>query len=305
MALRRIPYLPVVLCWFQCVLRLPAIHGETGWPEGRVLAEKSASPDGHYGVLLPTRDQAGGEDEDKIANTLVDLKIHRALGVIRGSHYFSGQNHRDLAVVWAVNSSWCAVIYGARYGFGAITLVEPHGAKCTQFDAGQHVQQALDAAIARQNHGQAIGACASAFFRAGPGRLVLVRATGYTNPKGLSEQPTFSAFFEGTFDLATGKWTRSEAHKTASAKTDALNFAYSDYLDEGTTFDSEDSRLMWYDARLNEVYDSVRFVLPAERFAVVKKEQIAWLKEFATRTTNDAKRDFMAARIKELRRLVW
>ena len=99
----------------------------------------------------------------------------------------------------------------------------------------------------------------------------------------------------------------------ASATTDArkiegwenLETAYSDYLDENTTFSTEADRLAWFDARLNEVYAAVRTVLPAERFAAVKKEQIAWLKGLEATDGIAKKCERIAARIKELRALAW
>jgi hypothetical protein len=120
----------------------------------------------------------------------------------------------------------------------------------------------------------------------------------------MEDQPSYYALFQGTFDRATGKWTRSEARKIPSE--DPFPTAYDDtLLDEWITFSAEEDRLAWYDARLNEVYEVVRMVLPAERFAAVKKEQIAWLKQIEARDSVAAKCKFIGARINELRQLVW
>ena len=185
-----------------CLTTARATGGD--WPKGYEIAENSESADGRFGVLLPTRDTADA-DEDKIPNTLVDLEKHRRLGVIRGAHYFPGENHRGLQVTWVADSSWCAVVYEDRYGFGKITLVEPRGTTCTQTDLGLHIQEALDGVIARQAHGTSAGGYGNAHFRSAPGRKILVRATGYTNPKSFADQPTYYALFQGTFDLAKGK----------------------------------------------------------------------------------------------------
>jgi hypothetical protein len=293
-----------LLCLLQIAVCLPsACAAVAGWPEGYVIAEHSESPDGRYGVLLPTREAAEAMEDDKIPNTLVDLQTHRSLGIIRNAHYSPGQNHSGLHVEWAPDSSWCAVTLEARFGFDTITLLEPKGATCTQTELGKHIQKALNSAIAAQAHAKSFGGYGSAWFRPGPGRTVLVRATAFTNPKTLEDVPIYWARFAGTFDCATGKWTASEARKTDDL--DALNTAYSDTLEEGTTFNDEDSRLKWHDARLNEVYAAVRSVLPAERFAAVKKEQIAWLKQLEAADTPAKKCELIAARIKELRKLVW
>lgn len=281
----------------------PARAAGEGWPEGYEIAEHSESPDGRYGVLLPSRLTADAVDDNEMPNSLVNLKTHKSLGVIRGVHYFPGKNHNGLHVAWADDSSWCAVTYEGRYGFDTIMLVEPKGATCTQTDIGQHIQKALDSAIAVQAHAKSFGGYGSAWFHPGPGRTVLVRATAFTNPKMIENVPTYWARFAGTFDRATGKWSASEARKTDDL--DALSTAYSDTLEEGITFNDEITRLDWHDARLNETYTAVRTVLPAERFAAVKKEQIAWLKQLEAADTPAKKCDLIAARIRELRRLVW
>lgn len=281
----------------------PARGEEGGWPERNVVAEGSESPDGRYGVLLPSRLVADALDDDAITNTLVDLKKHRRLAVIRGAHYFPGQNHRGLGVDWAADSSWCAVTFDGRYGFDTITGIEIEGTTCKQTDLGSHIQKALDSIIAKQAREAKAGGYGNAYFRAVPGRKILVRATAFTNPKGFPEQGTYCALFQGTFDLASGKWTRSDASKIASA--DAFDFAYGDRFEEGITFASEENRLSWHDERLNEVYRVVRTVLPAARFAGVKKEQIAWLKRLEASDSTAKKCTLIAARVQELRQLVW
>ena len=261
------------------------------WPEGYVIAEKSESPDGRYGVLIPTKDSALYEDEDKIENTLVNLKTHRRLCVISGAHYFPGKNHYGLAAAWADDSNWCAVTYDGRYGFENITLVEPKGSTCTQTDIGKHILKSLS------------DCPGIAYFRSGPGRTILVRAIAYSDPKGMNPNHTDDPFFQGTFDLATRKWTRSESRRLPNI--DAMRRACADTLDEHITFSSDEDRLQSYDELLNDVYSAVRMVLPPERFASVKKEQIAWLKKLESSDYAAKKCEFMAARIQELRRLVW
>jgi hypothetical protein len=275
------------------------------WPEGQSIADGTTSPSKRYGILLPSRLEADALDDEAIKNTLVDLKTHKRLAVIRGAHYFPGQNHRDLHTAWATDSSWCVVTYESRYGFGTITAVDLQGGAFKQTDVGQHIQKALDSIIAKQAGSKDAGGYGIAHFKPGAGREILVRATAYTNPKAFDDQPTYCALFLGTFDLGTGKWTRSDARKIVSGENDALETAFTDGLDEGTTFNSDKDRLSWFDDRLNEVYTAVRLVLPADRFAQLKKEQIAWLKQLDAREDLDAKCKFIGARIQQLRALVW
>jgi uncharacterized protein YecT (DUF1311 family) len=300
----RVSAIASLLCLLQIAVCLPPARAAAeGWPEGYEIAEHSESPDGRFGVLLPSREKADTFDDTEIPNALVNLKTRQRLGIIRAAHYFPGQNHSGLNVAWAPDSSWCAVIWQGRYGFDTITLLEPRGATCTQTEIGKHIQKALDSAIAVQAHDKDAGGYGSAFFHAGPGRKVLVRATAYTNPKSFDNVPTYWARFAGTFDLATKKWTASESHKAENI--DALDTAYSDTLEEGVTFNDEIARHDWLDDRLNETYAAVRTVLPAERFAAVTKEQIAWLEQLEAADTTAKKCDLIAARIRELRKLVW
>ena len=49
----------------------------------------------------------------------------------------------------------------------------------------------------------------------------------------------------------------------------------------------------------------IRVILPAERFAAVKKEQIAWLKRFEATETGAKKCEMLRTRIQELRKYLW
>jgi hypothetical protein len=289
-------------CWLQFASLLPVVRAAEGdWPEGYIIAEKSESPNGRYGVLILNRTASDALDEDQIPNRIVDLKSHRRLCVIRGAHYFEGENHRGLTVKWAPDSSWCAVTYEERYGFGKITLIEIVGTKCTQTDLGGEIRRAMDAVIHKVSHGKDGGGYGSAYFRAGPGQTVLVRATSYTNPKSFPDQPTNNARFEGTFDLASHKWAHSSAFDLND--WDSLTAAYADEPEpaEGT----DEDRLKGFDDRLNKVYNAVRAVLPAKRFAAVKKEQLEWLKQLDAQSSAAAKCKLMRTRIEELVKLLW
>jgi hypothetical protein len=294
----RLPLCFVTL-WLGGVALLEAAG--SGWPDGYVIAENSKSPNGRYGVLIPTRDEAGSfDDEDKVPNTLADLKAHKRIAVIRDAHYYQGQNHRDLSVQWTEDSSWCAVVFEGRYGFAAITLIELKSG--TQTDIGEHIQKELDANITAQAGFDSSG-YGSAKFRAGPGQTVLVRATAYTNPKALPDQRNDSAVFLGTFDLAKHRWTRSESK--AVGDFDPFEVAFSDYRGEKQSFTSDEDRRQWLDERLNDVYGALRVILSTERFATVKKEQLAWIKRYEAAESASKKCDLLTKRIEELRRYAW
>lgn len=274
-----------------------------GWPDGFSVDEDSVSSDGRFGALVPFREQAGDLDEDTIQNFLVEIPTRRKLAAIRGAHYFSGENHRGLHVAWAGDSSWAVVTYDGRYGFENITAMDMHGSECRQADIGSHIQKALNSAISRQTGNPESTCYGTAYFRSGAGREILVRATGLTNPKCYPTDEQLFALFQGTFNPASGKWMRSEAQKIESI--DDMETAFSGSLDEGITFATEENRLAWYDDRLNEVYRAVRVILPRERFARVKKEQIAWLKKLEVTEPAGQKIDLIGERIRELRKLVW
>ncbi len=267
-----------------------------------MIAENSTSPDGRYGVLLPSH-APDSDDDTQVVNTLVDLQTHARLGVIEKAHYFQPYNHHGLKVQWASDSAWCIVTFEARYGFASITLVELHGATCAQTDLGEHIQKSLDAVIARQGKGHR-GGCGAAHFRPA-GDQLMVRATDQTNPKAFIEEPTWRALFQGTFDLKTKKWTRSEGRKTDLDEMTLLDSVFSDDLEDNRVFDREADRLKFYDDELNEVYRAIRRLLPVTRFAALKKQQIAWIKTLEAAETDAGKIKLIAERIGELQKLAW
>ena len=80
------------------------------WPENYIVHEHSESPNGHYGVLVLSQKAAIDQDES-VGNTtfLANLQTRKTLGEIRGTDYFENQNHRDLHVDWAPDSSKCVL----------------------------------------------------------------------------------------------------------------------------------------------------------------------------------------------------
>jgi hypothetical protein len=304
-----------LVCLIQIAACLPAAcAADDGWPKGYVIAEGSESPDGKYGVLVPTEDSELGEGDDKIENALVDLKTHRRLGIIHGAHYlFNGRERYNLAVQWADDSSCCAVTYQWVRGYLgltlAITLVEPQGETCRQTEIGKRMFDALNAAAARRKaHATFTG---TTYFRFVPGHKIFVRTVGYVaNPKEIDSmkrgelpEDGIGELFEGVFDLASRKW-RAFNVRQIDREPEKVFDVYRDDLPSGS-FPTEAERLKEYDELLNNVYSGLRIILPAERFAAVKKEQIESLKKLEAADSIGKKCELMAARIKELRRLVW
>src|SRR5437016_2482929 len=110
--------------WLAC-LALARLAGAEDWPKGYVPYEDTQSPDGRYGVLVPTYEAWDSNEAAEEVNYFADLKEHRLLGKIKGADYFEHQNHRGLSAVWADDSSWCVTQYDDRFGFSSISIIEP------------------------------------------------------------------------------------------------------------------------------------------------------------------------------------
>jgi len=163
--------------------------GNNDWPSGYVVYENTESPDGRYGILVPSMD-AWEEDESLgETNYLADLKSHRLLGKIRGADYFEHQNHRGLQIVWAPDSTWCVVEYDGRFGFDNISILEVKDSGFVQIDIGKQIDKSLKAAIAKQSHdSENSGGDATPDFRIGADQKVRVGAVSTTDPKQLNEK---------------------------------------------------------------------------------------------------------------------
>ncbi len=284
--------------------------GHIDWPDGNVLHEHSTSPDGQFGIVVPGSEDAGNDDRD---NFVANLKTHELLGKIKDADYFERQNHRGLDVVWAPDSGSCVLTYEGRFGFDVILLLELNGPQFTQTDLGKHIDKALTAAAGEEGS-------SSAWVRFGPDKKILVRALTYTgNPK-LMDENTKQAWFAGTFDRASKRWTASGAHRTKD--WEALSSAYSaqggqdifvvpngdenkvpkDFA--GVLVNSEEEKEEHLDEEMNAVYQGIRLLLPPGRFAKVKQDQIAWLKK-RDATPTGQRSGMIIERIKALEVFLW
>jgi uncharacterized protein YecT (DUF1311 family) len=241
------------------------------------------------------------------ANYLADVKNHRVLGKIDKVDYFEHQNHRSLVVFWAPQSSICVVENDGRYGADSISVLEINDSTFARTEIGDRIQKSLDGAMKKQAHDPEMAGDVSPYFRFGTDRKVRVRALSQNNPKQFDDVKTYYALFQGTFDVAAKKWTVMDARSINAEQDDALSTAYSNLEQdlEQTTFQNEDDKVESLDRTMNKVYRAAQFILPAARFAAVKKEQIEWLKKRDAASSTIEKCTLLEARIKTLQELVW
>ena len=247
------------------------------WPKGYIVYEDSKSPEDRYAVLIPSRDAAEENESLGATNYLADLKNHRLMGKIRWADYFEHQNHRGLQVTWAPDSSWCIVDYEDRFGFGSISILEPKGASFTQTDIGERIGKSLATIMAKQSRDkESGGGDATPYFRLAPDHTLLIRAPSTSDPKQLDLKTAHYAFFYGTFDLRSKKWLSAEARALDSEQYESAENAFTDIDSqlEGNSFSTEDDKAKWLDEQMNAAYLMARLILPPNRFATIKKEQI-------------------------------
>jgi len=277
------------------------------WPDGYVVHEGTTSPDGRYGVLVPTMEAWENDESLGESNYLADLQNHRVLGKIDKVDYFEHQNHRGLAVFWAPQSSVCVIENDGRYGADSISVLEINDSSFAQTEIGDRIQKSLDGAMKKQAHDPEMAGDTFPHFRFGTDRKVRVRALAQNNPKQFEDVKTYYALFQGTFDVAAKKWTVTDARSISAEQDDALETAYSDLEQdlEHTTFQNEEDKAESLDKKMNKVYSAAQFNLPAARFTAVKKEQIEWLTKRNAAPSTEEKCKLMEARIKALQELVW
>ena len=129
-----------LLVLFALVVNSRTAAATIDWPDGYVVYENTASPDGRYGVLVPTMEAWEQDESLSQANYLADLKAHRVLGKLDSVDYFEHQNHRSLAVYWAPDSSICVVENDARYGAESISVLEIRDSSFSQTEIGDRIQ---------------------------------------------------------------------------------------------------------------------------------------------------------------------
>ena len=283
------------------------------WPPDYTVLANSTSPDGRYGVLVVSR-EAGLNDDRTAKNSvyLANLQTRQTIGEIKGVDYFEGQNHAGLGATWTPDSKACVVQHDARYGWESVFVLKIKDDDFEQIDIGQHIE-AVQKRI--------FDGYLSGYYRFMPDAKLKVRALSYTNPKQFAEVKTYNGLFQGTFDLKSGKWTVGDARKVTGDDWDNLQVAYDDSFAKhmivaagdkdvpenftGSIFRSEEEKFDALDKQLNEVYQAVRSILPQNRFAKVKQEQLAWVKTRDGAKSVEEKSKLTESRIKVLQDLLW
>ncbi|HST31417.1 MAG TPA: hypothetical protein VLK27_11330 [Chthoniobacterales bacterium] len=308
---QRVPPFPTT----ALVFILAAASSMAGdWPKDYVVQKSSESPDGRYVLLVQTADAADAQTSNESNVYLADVKAHTTLGTIEKVDYFEHQNHRGLEIYWAPDSSYCVVENDGRYGMDTLLVLEIKDSKFTQTEIGERIQKSLDSAMKVEGD-------VSAHFRPGDDRKIRVRATSQNNPKQFENVKTYYALFQGTYDLAAKKWTVTDARRTNSDQDDAFQEAYNDDFTKhmivaaedknvpedfaGSIFRSEEEKFDALDTQLNQVYLAVRTLLPANRFAKIKQEQILWVKTRGAAKSVEEKSNLTTSRIRALQDLLW
>jgi len=283
------------------------------WPTDYVVREDSTSPDGHYAVLVQTAEAADAQTSNESAVYLAEVKNHTTLGKIDKVDYFEHQNHSSLAIFWAPDSSYCVIQNDGRYGMDTVMVVEIKDSKLAQIEIDEHIQKSLDHKLKLESY-------VSPHFRLGNDKKIRVRGTSQNNPKQFEEVKTYYGLFQGTYDLAARKWTVTDAREITEDQSSDLDSAYNDDFTKhiivvpdgqpvpddftGSIYHSEDEKFEALDSELNSVYRAVRLVLPS-RFAKIKQEQIAWVKNRDASKSVEEKSKLTEDRVRALQDLLW
>src|SRR5262249_2147961 len=130
----------LTLLFGLCVnVAISELAAAVNWPDGYVAYEGTTSPDGRYGVLVPTMEAWENNESLGESHYLADVQNHRVLGKIDKVDYFEHQNHRGLAVFWAPNSRLCVVQNDGRYGADSISVLEINDSSLAQIEIGDRI----------------------------------------------------------------------------------------------------------------------------------------------------------------------
>jgi hypothetical protein len=290
---------------FPCLFFATSLAVADEWPKDYVVQENSESPNGRYGVLVLSHDAAVENDSEESDVYLADVKAHTVLGTIDKVDYFEHQNHRDLQVFWAPDSSYCVVESDGRYGMDRVVVLEIKDSKFVQTEIDEPIQKSLDGAMKKESHDSEMAGDVSVNFRLGNDRKIKVRATSQNNPKQLDDVKTYYALFQGTYDLAAKKWTVTDVRSITSEQDDALTTGYQPPDFENITYATDEDRARSLDEQMNSVYKAAKFVLPPARFAKVKQEQTEWLKRRDATPAVKAQCELIEKRIRDLQNALW
>lgn len=263
------------------------------FPEGFAPGRGLSSPNGQYGILLPD-DEHISDDPKATVNYLADLRAERVLKRLVGCYYWSHSAHRTLTATWSENSQRALVEMGERYGFSELVLVEIQAGKVRQTKLGEAVRRVMEAAVTPAT------VYATTYGRFTDGLLHLY-ALGSTNPRNLGEEGSQVVLFEGRYSVIQHRWVTQTGRVISSELEADLAYALQPMVE---VEEGKGTGEVW-DACLNRVYRGLQAVLPVERFARVKREQLAWLAKRDGETDVAVRGELVRRRVVELQALFW
>lgn len=276
------------------------------WPKDFAIEEESVSPDGHYGILIPSIDSpVEGENFGEV-NYLADIKEHQVLGRIQDARYSERANHASLKTSWTPDSRLCLLEYQARYDIHSLVVVEVEAGKLIRQSsiAGPALKE-IEAVMVRQMKGEKDAVCPWFYCRIDQDRKVLARSVASTNIKRREDRATYYAYFAGVYDVAAGRWVESEAVPVTEEKGLALSSLLDDAPPGNGFTEADGGYSEALQENLDEAYHALQSVLSPERFAQVKSQQSSWLKLRDAEDKRDARNAMTVKRILELRDMVW
>jgi len=175
------------------------------WPGDFVVEKDSISPDGRYGILIPSIESPVGENFGEV-NYLADIKEHKVLGRVQDAQYSENANHANLKTSWVPDSRLCVLEYQTRYGIHSIVVLEVEaGALVRQSSIAEPALKEIEAVMAKEMKGEEDAVCLWFFCRIDPSRKILARSVVPTNIKMREDRSTYCAYFTGVYDGAVDR----------------------------------------------------------------------------------------------------
>ena len=196
---------------------LPAA-APTALREHYLLAEKSISPDGRYGLVFP---RGLAEHEAGMKDQIIEMATFTPVGAVKTDNpYFGGRNHGGISAEWSTDSTHVLVTLESKWGPGEIHLLELRDGRIARssdllaparklllpdFRRARATPFNTVYAFIWQDPAQDGPPEGIAKFT-GP-RTVRVRVLGNTDPKGL-EVENWRALFTGEWDIAQARYVK-------------------------------------------------------------------------------------------------
>lgn len=303
---------------FALLVCLPALVFGEEWSKGMVVAEKSASPDGRFGILVkdffvsPASSgiPAGGRN-----NFLADVPEAKILGAVKAASYVQNEGRTFLKADWTADSRFCLVEYLTPLGFGTVVVLAPDKSELKQFEIGGYIKKRLDAICAKQERekktkdpGNAVpyssqGCSTKIFSRITTDGKIRVHAFGGDSAKCDDKANTFLAGFSGTFDILTGKWRKARAYTLQENDIADLNVLFNGIVkDDETTTD--ESRAVRLNGQLTLLADALKRQLPQKEKALELEDDV-WAKTRNGSPDVASKNQLTRERIQALHDMFW